>query len=93
MIVLILDKVWQVHFYQGANFKGSISFSNTIKEFSLRKVLLGEANCSIFIHVGGSQSILKINSKNNDAKNETLLKLLNDKKKPIKYCGLSYVRN
>lgn len=75
-----LDKVWQVHFYQGANFKGSISFSNTIKEFSLRKVLLGEADRSIFIHVGGSQSILKINSKNNDAKNETLLKLLNDKK-------------
>ncbi|MEX6319070.1 hypothetical protein [Providencia huaxiensis] len=37
-----LDKVWQVHFYQGANFKGSISFSNTIKEFSLREVLLGK---------------------------------------------------
>ncbi|MEX6064666.1 hypothetical protein [Providencia hangzhouensis] len=37
-----LDKVWQVHFYQGANFKGNISFSNTIKEFSLRKVLLGK---------------------------------------------------
>ncbi|MEX6254118.1 hypothetical protein [Providencia huaxiensis] len=29
-----LDKVWQVHFYQGANFKGSISLLNWMKNLA-----------------------------------------------------------
>lgn len=57
-----LDKAHTVRLVQGtaAGGGGNMSFSHENRSFSLRQLLLGEADRSIFIHIGGSQTINNI---------------------------------
>lgn len=69
-----LGKKHNVLFVQGANFGGQASFATERRSFSLRQILLGEADRSIFIHIGSSQTISNI-----DCDQANLKEFLNNK--------------